>query len=65
MEEFSISEHRESVSVQCKSRHVYVYCQGCLSTPCPQSQYNCCKKINCGSEYPFTADLSSVSDVGD
>lgn len=36
-----------------------------LSIPCPQSQYNCCKKINCGSEYPFTADRNSVSDVGD
>lgn len=36
-----------------------------LATPCLQSQYNCCKKINCGSEYPFTDDLSSVSDVGD
>ena len=30
-----------------------------------QSQYSCCKKINCGSEYPFTVDLSNVSDVGD
>lgn len=30
-----------------------------------QSQYNCCKKINCGSEYPFTVDLNNVSDVGD
>lgn len=30
-----------------------------------QNQYNCCKKINCGSEYPFTADLNKVSDVGD
>lgn len=28
-------------------------------------QYNCCKKINWGSEYPVTADLSNVSDEGD
>lgn len=30
-----------------------------------QSQYNCCKKISCGSEYPFTVDLNNASDVGD
>ena len=37
-----------------------------LAIPCSsQSQYNCCKKINCGSEYPFTVDLNNVSDVGD
>lgn len=37
-----------------------------LATPySSQSQYNCCKKINCGSEYPFTVDLNNVSDVGD
>lgn len=30
-----------------------------------QCQYNCCKKINWGSEYPVTADLSNVSDDGD
>lgn len=28
-------------------------------------QYNCCRKINWGSEYPVTADLSNVSDEGD
>lgn len=28
-------------------------------------QYNCCRKMNWGSEYPVTADLSSVSDEGD
>lgn len=37
-----------------------------LATPySSQSQYNCCKKINCGSEYPFTDDLNNVSDGGD
>ena len=30
-----------------------------------QSQYSCCKKINCGSEYPFTAGLSNASGAGD
>lgn len=30
-----------------------------------QCQYNCCKKMNWGSEYPVTADLSNVSDDGD
>lgn len=29
-----------------------------------QSQYSCCKKINCGSEYPFAAGLSNASGAG-
>lgn len=28
-------------------------------------QYNCCRKMNWGSAYPVTADLSNVSDEGD